>query len=606
MLTYLPALRPEELLYSLLARTYRHSGWRSPKLALEEFFGHRNVRAGVFLQTELNRLAARLPSRRRLTPERLARDSTLLPYLTAFSTPEVRGWALNVLTGEKGDADALYIRLGLVAGTVSLPTKLRYCSACRTEMLEQYGELYWRRDHQLPGVLVCPTHAVPLADSRAILAYSGQHEFIAADEENCPAYLKSPSWSDRAAVVARLQEIAKASVALLVASPTPRPLQSWSREYRTALRARGFGRGNSHIDQSALLDAYYAHFDAVIDVLPEAVPDGWLEAITRKHRQAFAPLRHILIRQLIDSRPLVPEAHPFGFGPWSCCNPLADHYGRPVITECLIHAEKKKIIGVFRCTCGYAFCRATEPGSRPRILGLGPLFESRLRTLVGTGASLRGTSKALQVDSRTVLRYVARLGLTTPWKALPKQVKLPPTDRMAMRARWNHAYAAEPNLTRKELRMRMPAVYMWLYRYDRDWLASQPPLATPSRCKRARINWADVDAKTAEFLRGEAEKLLAHAPPVPVTRAALERALGRRGWLEKRLHKLPLCATVLDEVTENEEAFQCRRVAWADAELRHQGLPVQVWRLRRLAGLPEHCAIVVETALFAAQNRGER
>ena len=606
MLSYLPALRSDELLYSLLARTCRHSGWHSPKLALGEFFGHRSVRAGVFLQTELNRLAERLPSQRRLTPERLARDSTLLPYLTAFSALEVRDWALNVLTGKSGDADALYIRLGLVASIVSLPTILRYCPACRTEMLEQYGELFWRRDHQLPGVLVCPTHALPLADSRVVLVHFGQHEFVAADEENCPAHPKPPPWSDRANIVARLLEIAKASADLLVAPPTPQPLHRWGQEYRAALRARGFGRGTSHIDQSALLDAYYAHFGTVTDVLPEAVPDGWLVAITRKHRKGFAPLRHILIRQMIDSQPLVPELRPFGFGPWPCRNPLADHYGYPVISECQIHREKKKSIGVFRCACGYAFSKAAEPGSRPRILNLSPLFESRLRELVATGTSLRGTARALHVDTRTVLRYVARLGLTTRWKALPERVKLPPTDRMAMRAQWNHTYAAEPRLIRKELRMRMPAVYLWLYRHDRDWLLSQPPLPTPSRRNTARIEWADVDGKTAMFLRREALALLAHTPPVPVTRSALERALGRRGWLEKRLHKLPLCATVLDEVTETEEAFQCRRVAWADAQLRHRGLPVQVWRLRRLAGLPEHCAIAVEAALWWAQSRAEQ
>ncbi|MGC9217115.1 TnsD family Tn7-like transposition protein [Acidithiobacillus sp.] len=606
MLSYLPALRPDELLYSLLARTYRHSGWHSPKLALEEFFGHRNVRAGVFLQTELNRLAERLPSQRRLTPERLARNATLLPYLTAFSAPEVRDWALNVLTGKSGDADALYIRLGLVASTVSLPTTLRYCPTCRTQMLEQYGELYWRRDHQIPGVLVCPTHAVPLADSRVVLVHSGQHEFIAADEESCPASPKPPPWSDRANVVARLLAIAKASADLLVAPPTPQPLHRCGQEYRAALRARGFSRGTFHIDQSALLDAYCAHFGAVTDVLPEAVPDGWLVAITRKHRKGFAPLRHILIRQLIDSQPLVPELRLFGFGPWPCRNPLADHYGHPVISECQIHREKKKIIGVFRCACGHAFSRAAEPGSRPRILNLSSLFESRLRELVATGTSLRGTARALHVDTRTVLRYVTRLGLTTPWKALPEQIKLPPIDGMAMRAQWSRAYASEPNLTRKELRARMPAVYMWLYRHDRGWLTSQPPLPAPSKRNRARINWAGVDSKTAEFLRGEAEKLLTYAPPVPVTRAALERVLGRRGWLEKRLHKLPLCATILDEVTETEEAFQCRRVAWADAQLRHRGLPVQVWRLRRLAGLPEHCAIAVEAALWRAQSRAEQ
>ncbi|WP_248885943.1 TnsD family Tn7-like transposition protein [Acidithiobacillus acidisediminis] len=606
MLTYLPALHPEELLYSLLARTCRHSGWQSPKLALEEFFGHRSVRAGVFLQTELNCLADRLPARRQLTSKRLAHKTTLLPYLTAFSTPDVRDWALSVLMGENGDADTLYIRLGLVASSVNLTTTLRYCPAYRTEMLEKYGELYWRRDHQLPGVLVCPTHAVPLVDSRVILSHTGQHEFIAADENNCPANPNLPTWSDRANVAARLLEIAKASVALLIAPPNPLPLHSWGREYRTALRARGFGRGNSHIDQSALLHSYYARFGAVIDVLPEAIPDGWLEAITRKHRHAFAPLRHILIRLLIDSRPLVPELRPFGDGPWPCCNPLAEHYGHLMIAECQLHAEKRKIIGVFRCTCGYAFSRAAHPDSRPRILNFGPLFESRLRELVISGTSLRGTAKALHVDTRTVLRYVARLELTTPWKVLPKQVTLPPPDRMTMRERWNRAYCAERSLTRKELRKRMPAVYMWLYRYDREWLGSQPPLPRSLRNNRARINWAHVDAQTAEFLRGEADKLLAHLPPVRVTRAALERALDRRGWLGKRLHKLPLCASILDEVTENEVAFQCRRIAWADAELCRQGLPVQAWRLRRLAGLPEQCAKVVETALFAAQNRGER
>ncbi|WP_226833823.1 TnsD family Tn7-like transposition protein [Acidithiobacillus ferrooxidans] len=381
-------------------------------------------------------------------------------------------------------------------------------------------------------------------------------------------------------------------------------MRRWGQEYRAALRARGFGRGASHIDQSALVDAYLAHFGAVADVLPEAMPDGWLVAITRKHRKGFAPLRHILIRQLIGSRPLVPELRPFGFGPWPCRNPLADHYGHPVISECQIHMEKKKIIGVFRCACGYAFSRAAELGSRPRILNPSPLFESRLRELVATGTSLRGTARTLQVDPRTVLRYVARLGLTTLWKALPEQVKLPPIDGMAMRAQWSRAYASEPNLTRKELRARMPAVYMWLYRHDRNWLLSQPPLPKPPERKRARINWADVDGKTAMLLRKEAAELLTHTPPVPVTRAALGRALGRRGWLEKRLHKLPLCAAVLDDVTETEEAFQCRRIAWADAELRQRGLPVQVWRLRRLAGLPENCPIMVEVALWRAQSRG--
>ncbi|MBU2848648.1 transposase [Acidithiobacillus ferriphilus] len=601
MLAYLPAVHPDELLYSLLARVYRYGGWCNPKLAQEEFFGRRNVRAGVFLQTELNRLANHLPPRRGLTAERLVHDTTLLPYLTAFQTPEVRDWALAALCGENGDADAVYARLGLAASIVRLPNALRYCPVCRMEMLDRYSELYWRRDHQLPGVLVCPTHAAPLADSRVFLAQTGQHEFIAANEENCPANPMLPNWSDRAKTMTLLQEIAKASASVLVNPPKPQSLQRWGEECRWALRARGFGRGHSYIDQPALREAYLTHFGGIIDVLPEAAPDGWLETITHKHRKSFAPLRHILMQQLIDSHGRVEDVHPFGLGPWLCRNPLADHYGQPVITDCHLHEEGRKTIGVFRCTCGYAF--STAPNSRPRILSLGALFEIRLRGLVRTGTGLRATARALHVDSNTVLRYVAKLGLSTPWKNRPEPAKLPPIDRSGMRAAWNNAHAAAPDLARKQLRMRIPEVYAWLYRHDREWLNVQPPAPALPFPHKARINWAAIDAETAEILQRESQILLTNVPPVAVTRAALERTLGRRGWLEKRLHKLPLCSAVLREVTESDEAFQCRRVEWAEAELRRQGLPVQVWRLRRLAGLPEYCTEAVEFTLRRAEDR---
>lgn len=603
MISYLPAIYPDELLYSLLARVCRHGGLRSPKLAQDDFFGRRNIRAGAFLQTELNLLAACLPPQRGLTADLLARNTTLLPYLTAFQPPEVRDWALAALTGDSGDAQAVHVKLGLAAGTVRLPTALRYCLVCRAEMLNRYGELYWRRDHGLPGALVCPTHGTPLTDSRVTLVYTGQHEFIAADEDNCPPNPSSPIWANRAQALALLHEIAKASASLLVNPPQPQQLHNWGEDYRAALRARGFGRGCSHIDQPAVLDAYLTRFGPIIDLLPEAAPDHWLEPITRKHRKSFAPFRHMLMQLLIESLRLVENINPFGAGPWPCRNPLAEHHGRPVIDNCSLHKEGRKTIGVFRCSCGYIFSTAAESGSRAKILHLSPLFETHLRELVNTPTSLRGLAKALHVDTNTVLRHVIRLGLTTPWKARPERTKPQPINRAAMRTAWSNAHAAAPNFARKQLRMHIPAVYMWLYRHDRDWLEDHSPAAIKLVREKARINWTVVDAETAETLRREALTLLIQVPPCPVTRAALERALGRRGWLEKRLHKLPFCAATLLEVTESDEAFQCRRIIWADTELRRRGLPVQVWRLRRLAGLPALCAREVESALLRAENR---
>lgn len=603
MLAYLPFFYPSELLYSILARTYRHGGWCSPKQGMVEFFGSHKTRAGTFLQTDLNRFAKRLPSNRRLTSVQLAHDATLLPYLTAFQPAEIRAWSLAAVCGDNGKADAVYAKLGLATSRVHLPSVLRYCPICRTEMLEKLGELYWVRDHQLPGVLVCHLHAVALADSQIILAETGQHEFIAADEDNCPAHPSTPIWQEQKATVGLLQQIALDSTHILSSPPKPQPLQDWGQQYRLSLQTRGFGRGASQIDQPAIQDAYLARFHRVMEILPEAAPDGWLESITRKHRKSFAPLHHILVQQLIDAYPRKSVVKPFGCGPWLCRNPLANHFGQPVVSDCHLNDDHRKTIGVFRCTCGFAYCVAVDPESKIRVLDRGPLFEHRLRELTRTPTSLRKLAKELCVDVNTVLHYITKFGLETPWKSRPMRMKSPPIDRIAMRDTWQNAHSASPDLTRQALRRLIPAVYAWLYRHDRDWLKVQgpAPVRLPPRC--FRIDWARLDAATAEILQREAQRLKLQIPPIAVTRAALERALGRRGWLEKRLDKLPICADLLQNLVESKEGFQCRRIDWASDRLCFQGLPIRVWRLRRLAGLPPHGMARVEISLLRAEER---
>jgi hypothetical protein len=600
MLNYIPEIYPDELLYSVVARLGCHSGNLSPKLLLDDVFSNRNVRAGVFLQTNIGRMATNIPSTCGLTAQRLARETTLIPYITAYQPQEVRDWALAALTGDDGDAEALHIRLGLVASNVRLPSALRYCPTCRAEMLARHGELYWRRDHQLPGVLLCPTHGSPLADSHVILARARQHEFIAADEDNCPPEPIPPSWAAQVEAVKLLQNIAKCSAALLTTPPPACRLAVWGKEYRLALRSRGFDRGNAHIDQPALLDAFLTRFGPILEILPNAKPDYWLESITRKHRKSFAPFHHILIRLLIESLPLTEAKSPFGPGPWLCRNPLAEHRGQSVVVDCIQHKDGGKTIGVFHCSCGYAFSTAPEPGSRAKILNLGPQFNARLRELVTTGNNLRRTAKVLHVDPNTVLRYVTLLGLQTPWKARPTHAKLPSIDREAMRVAWTDGRTAAPDLTRHQLRSTIPAVYAWLYRNDRDWLNVQSPVAISPIVNKPRFDWSAVDAKTAETLQEEAAQLRSQTPPQQITRKALERILGQDGWLEKRLHKLPRCVTTLPEVTESVNDFRCRRIVWAAAELQQQEQPFRVWRLRRLAGLPDHCAPIVESCLRKA------
>src|SRR5690606_36729367 len=51
----------------------------------------------------------------------------------------------------------------------------RFCPSCDEENIQRYGELYWHRIHQLPGVYVCLRHTTilhrlssPVSDRHAL------------------------------------------------------------------------------------------------------------------------------------------------------------------------------------------------------------------------------------------------------------------------------------------------------------------------------------------------------------------------------------------------------------------------------------------------------
>src|SRR5260370_16965672 len=60
---------------------------------------------------------------------------------------------------------AIHMRAGLMASHVSLPQWLRFCSRCVEEDRRRFGECYWHRIHQVPGVEICPLHKVWVRNS---------------------------------------------------------------------------------------------------------------------------------------------------------------------------------------------------------------------------------------------------------------------------------------------------------------------------------------------------------------------------------------------------------------------------------------------------------
>ena len=573
MLSYFPAIYPDELLYSVLARYHRHVGLPGPMHTLETLFGNRKVTAALDLPGHLQLLAGRIPPERGLTVDHMIDKLTLYPYFIAFEPPSLQA---NVRQAMKlGTVENLHIRLGLVAFRIPRINRLRFCPECTQEMLTSHGELYWRRDHQLPSVLVCPRHARPLLKSSVSFSQHSRHEFVAATQENCPPQARPIIPLIGHTVVAHLQRLALLSAELLENLPISRAFNGWTAFYRSQMLEIGLARSISTMDQQRFEEEFRSFYGRTLGLLPNVMDANefagdWLAAMVRNHRKANHPLYHLLVQDFLAQHER--KISPFGTGPWSCLNPLAQHSSPTPIKAMTQHSNRNNTVGVFACTCGYAYTRClystTGTLGPPRFLRYGPLLEPALHKLVASGSSLRETGRALQLDPKTVVLLARNLDVAVPW-ALVRPGRISSKDT--------------PN--QKSVEMSPP---------DES--------STPRRRESARAlhDWAEIDRAWVEKLPALVAIIRNETLPVRITVAELERRANLRGWLLKRRHHLPQTMAFLDQMVESVEEFQLRRIRWAIAELEQDSGPVKAWMVMRKAGLRSDSLDRINRALEAA------
>lgn len=560
MLAYFPKVYPGELLYSVLARYHLHVGTPGPMHTLDALFGCRKVIATFDLPGHLQSLIDRLPSGYDLSVDRIIDTLTVFPYFTAFGPPALQARVRGAM--RSGAIDGLHVRLGISAFRIERTQRLRFCPECSLGMQAEHGELWWRRDHQLPGVLVCPEHGCLLLDSTVSFSQFSRHEFVAATPKTCLPHARPVVSVVDQLCLEKLHRVARRSADLLCAPPAARTFSDWTSFYRSHMLEAGLAKSAATMDQQRFDREFRNFYGRALDLLP-AVMDGgdfagdWLASMVRKHRKANHPLYHVLLQEFLTQRER--QMSPFGAGPWPCINPLASHSSQSPIKTFTQHRNHGNRVGVFSCICGYIYTRCLDsqigtPGL-PRFLHYGPLLEPALRQLVLAGSGLREIGRSLRLDPKTVVRLASELGVAVSWKprlfderlrALPKVVA---QSAMSLQ----HASPAVP--------------------------------ANRNISSRPRCDWPEIDRVWAAKLSAWVGIVRAETPPTRITVAELERRVNQRGWLLKRRHRLPETMAFLNQAVETTEDFQIRRIYWTIVELERCGAPVKAWEVMRKAGL---------------------
>ena len=560
MLAYFPKVYPCELLYSVLARYQLHVGSPGTMHTLDALFGNRKAISTFDLPGHLHVLADRIPPDCNLSVDRVIDTLTLYPYFTAFEPPLLQKKVRSAM--RSGTIDGLHVRLGLSAFRVGRIHRLRFCPECNLRMQAVHGELWWRRDHQLPGVLVCPEHGFILRESTVSFSQFSRHEFVAATSRNCSPHARPVVPVVDHACLAHLHRVARRSADLLCSPPVPRTLSRWTLFYRNHMLGVGLAKSFSTMDQQRFDSEFRNFYGGVLNLLP-SVMDGsdfageWLASMVRKHRKANHPLYHVLLQDFLEQR--ARQTSPFGAGPWPCINPLASHNSQPLIKTFTQHRNHGNRVGVFSCTCGYVYtqCLNSQTGELglPRFLHYGPLLEPALRQLVMASTGLREVGRSLRLDPKTVVRLASELGVAVSWKPRPFDKTPRATPKVAAQSASSLSHA------------------------------NHGVSATRDMSSRTRRDWPEIDRVWAAKLSVWADIVRAETPPVRITVAELERRVNLRGWLLKRRHHLPLTMTFLERTVEITKDFQIRRIHWAIAELEQSGAQVKAWQIMRKAGL---------------------
>lgn len=159
MIAYLPAIYPDELVYSWFCRYYIHSGSLNHKMALNDLFCKRSDCLSKEFIGNLNP-KARERVEKEMSMEDVVLKHTMFSQYARFSMGKEQ--ILNTLIN---NATVGVHNIFTVLPREDNDRYLKYCPLCVKEDKARYGETYWHRLHQIRGMQICTKHGCVLYPS---------------------------------------------------------------------------------------------------------------------------------------------------------------------------------------------------------------------------------------------------------------------------------------------------------------------------------------------------------------------------------------------------------------------------------------------------------
>lgn len=297
-----PVPYPNELIYSVIARTAVNEAISSPKQLLDEVFGNRKVISTLDLPNHIDTISQHLTRTGRYATEKLIYQHTLFPFYAPFVPEPIRQRAIKLMSGFSNGA--VHVMLGVAASRVKAANHFRVCRACMENQITNYGETFWDRRWFIPGLRNCACSAC--LENVLTSWHEHRHAYVL-----CPATTEKRSKVTKPVHSSLLKLCSSANEVLSLPAAESPSFNQWTSFYHALASDNAMLKGR-YVDHQQVTEALLSCFPAPVlqelnlsfDVKSDT---NWLRTIFRKHRKSFSALQHLMVWQALNLQAPVAE-----------------------------------------------------------------------------------------------------------------------------------------------------------------------------------------------------------------------------------------------------------------------------------------------------------
>jgi hypothetical protein len=597
MISILPEIYPNEIIFSFFMRYHILSGNRTWLHTSNDLFGNRYIVPNLYYPTHLEYFCSQTPNELHFTPENIINNMTIFPFFKPFIPDERAQKTIEKM--KYADSSGLVSAMGFHPRSIFAYSEkiIKICPKCLHEDRNKYGEAYIHRNHQVPGNFVCYNHKIPLVE---YVIKSNLNNYIGfnIDLINIESIEKIDF---EANLMESFVDLAEDINLLLKGVLQDYNIHKVREKYWSKLQEKGY-LISSNVNRKRLtndLNSYYEkNFLLMIESdIYENVK--WLRQMLNNITETVHPIRHLLlirflfggVKEFADYNAdfgvrlysylnkdanYNSENNPFGVGPYPCLNPIANHFKKPVINQCEIKRKNSKIIGIFKCSCGFVYSRDIPDKSNDskfkynKILQFGEVWENKLKEIIcSSNYNVTRITKEMKCSNTSIVKYANKMGLIDN---LNTKLRLKHKKRKTLADEDYENYkndilqyiSENKNATRSHIQKVLSKQIGLIRRREKEWLKTVLPKPNTSsfsvNYKDKNVDWEQKDIETEIAVKNAIDEILHEEKPKRITRALIAKKTNNIALLKKYIvGRLPKTEELLLKYCETVDEFKKRK-----------------------------------------------